>query len=119
MPLPKTPERFAAIRRQVMARRAKALLAEIAAIDWDKLPHFNDVDEFFNSWTRLWNSPRHHDHGSVVEGKRQSVMHLLVILILLCVVFPAFARLLGGCLSVVLWFVFAAVVIAAFEALTH
>jgi len=46
-------------------------------------------------------------------------MHLLLILVLLCLIFPAFGRLLGGCLSVVLWLVFAVVVIAAFEALTQ
>jgi len=46
MLLPMTPERFAAIRRRVMERRAKALVAEIAAIDWDKLPRFNSVDDF-------------------------------------------------------------------------
>jgi hypothetical protein len=43
---PMTPERFAAIRKRVMERRAKALVAEIAATDWDKLPHFDDVDDF-------------------------------------------------------------------------
>jgi hypothetical protein len=47
MLLPMTPEHFAAIRKRVMERRAKALVAEIAAIDWDKLPRFNSVDDFF------------------------------------------------------------------------
>lgn len=45
MLLPMTPERFAAIRKRVMERRTKALVAEIAATDWDKLPRF-EVDEF-------------------------------------------------------------------------
>ena len=34
-----------AIRKAVMRRRAESLVAEIAAIEWDKLPHF-DVDDF-------------------------------------------------------------------------
>jgi hypothetical protein len=46
MLLPMTPERFAAIRKRVMERRTKALVAEIAATDWDKLPRFNSVDDF-------------------------------------------------------------------------
>jgi hypothetical protein len=46
-------------------------------------------------------------------------MHLLLILILLCLVFPAFARLLGGCLSIVLWMAFAVVVLAAFGSMSH
>jgi hypothetical protein len=46
-------------------------------------------------------------------------MHLLLILILLCLIFPAFARFLGGCLSVVLWLVFAVVVLGSFAALSH
>ena len=46
-------------------------------------------------------------------------MHLLLILILLCLIFPAFARFLGGCLSVVLWLVFAFVVLGSFAALSH
>lgn len=54
--------------------------------------------------------PRHHDHESVGNDRRRSVMHLLIILILLCLVFPAFGRLLGGCLSVVLWLIAAVVV---------
>jgi hypothetical protein len=40
-----TPERFAAIRKTVMERRAKSLVAEIAATDWSKLRRF-DVDDF-------------------------------------------------------------------------
>jgi len=40
-----TPERFAAIRKAVMERRAKSLVAEIAATDWSKLRRF-DVDDF-------------------------------------------------------------------------
>jgi hypothetical protein len=46
-------------------------------------------------------------------------MYLLLILILLCLIFPAFGRLLGGCLSVVLWLIAAIVVIGVFGALTH
>ena len=46
MPFPMTPERFAAIRKAVMERRAESLAAEIAAIDWTKQPHFDNVDEF-------------------------------------------------------------------------
>ena len=46
MLIPMTAKRFAAIRKAVMERRAKALAAEIAAIDWDKLPRF-DIDNFF------------------------------------------------------------------------
>jgi hypothetical protein len=46
-------------------------------------------------------------------------MHLLLILILLCLIFPAFARFLGGCLSVVLWEVFACVVLVAFGAMSN
>jgi hypothetical protein len=42
---PMTPERFAAIRKTVMERRAKSLVAEIAATDWSKLRRF-DVDDF-------------------------------------------------------------------------
>jgi hypothetical protein len=68
-------------------------------------------------WNRL--RPRHHDHESVENDRRHNVMHIVLILILLCMVFPAFGRLLGGCLSVVLWFVFAVVVIATVGAFTH
>jgi hypothetical protein len=46
-------------------------------------------------------------------------MHLLLILILLCLIFPAFARVLGGCLSIVLWVIAVAVVLALFGALSH
>ena len=46
-------------------------------------------------------------------------MHLLLILILLCLIFPAFARFLGGCLSIVLWVIVAVVVMALFGALSH
>jgi hypothetical protein len=46
-------------------------------------------------------------------------MHLLLILIVLCLIFPAFGRLLGGCLSVVMWLIAAIVVLALFGALTH
>ena len=46
-------------------------------------------------------------------------MHLLLILILLCLIFPAFARFLGGCLSIVLWLIVAVVVMALFGALSH
>jgi len=40
-----TPERFAAIRKAVMHRRAESLVAEIAAISWSELRRF-DVDDF-------------------------------------------------------------------------
>jgi Zn-finger nucleic acid-binding protein len=46
MPLSMTPERFAAIRQSVMKRRAESLVAEIAATDWDKQPHFSNLDDF-------------------------------------------------------------------------
>ena len=47
MPLPMTPERFAAIRKAVMQRRMDKLATEIAAAtDWDKQPRFNNVDDF-------------------------------------------------------------------------
>ena len=46
-------------------------------------------------------------------------MHLLLILILLCLIFPAFARFLGGCLSIVMWLIAVIVVLALFGALSH
>jgi hypothetical protein len=47
MLLPMTPERFAAVRKAVMERRMDKLAAEIAAAtDWDKQPHFSNVDDF-------------------------------------------------------------------------
>jgi hypothetical protein len=46
-------------------------------------------------------------------------MHLLLILILLCLIFPAFARFLGGCLSFFLWLAFAVVVLAIFGTLRN
>jgi hypothetical protein len=77
---PMTPERFAAIRKGVMERRAKALVAEIAEIDWSKLRHF-DVDDFLSMPTPSSNRPRprEHDPRSVPEARRHSVMHLLLI----------------------------------------
>ena len=39
-------ERYRAIRAAVEARREAELAAEIEAVDWDKLPHFSDVDDF-------------------------------------------------------------------------
>jgi hypothetical protein len=46
-------------------------------------------------------------------------LHLLLTLILLCLIFPAFARFLGGCLSVVLWLIAVVIVLALFGALSH
>jgi hypothetical protein len=47
MPLTISPERFAAIRKAVLERRMENLAVEIAAAtDWDKQPHFSDVDDF-------------------------------------------------------------------------
>ncbi len=46
-------------------------------------------------------------------------MRLLLILILLYLIFPAFARFLGGCLSVVLWLLFAVAVLVIFGALSR
>jgi hypothetical protein len=46
-------------------------------------------------------------------------MHLLLILLLLCLIFPALGRLLGGCLSVVMWLIAVIVVIALFGAISH
>jgi len=46
-------------------------------------------------------------------------LHILLALILLCLIFPAFARFLGGCLSIVLWLIAAIVALALFGALSH
>jgi hypothetical protein len=46
MPLTITPERFAAIRAKIMRRKAEALAAEIATIDWNNQTHFQSVDDF-------------------------------------------------------------------------
>ncbi len=46
-------------------------------------------------------------------------MHILVILILLCLVFPAFARLLGWMLSAVFWLILAVVVFGLIGALSR
>jgi hypothetical protein len=68
------------------------------------------------SWSDLSIVP--HDHGRRNDGRRHDAMHLLLILILLCLIFPVFARSLGGCLSIVLWVVFAIVVLAVFGAMS-
>jgi len=46
-------------------------------------------------------------------------MHILLILILLCLVFPVFARLLGWMLSAVFWLIAALVVLGLIGALSH
>jgi hypothetical protein len=46
-------------------------------------------------------------------------MHLLLILILLCLIWPAFARFLGGSLSTILWLIAVVIVLAIFGALSH
>jgi hypothetical protein len=46
-------------------------------------------------------------------------MHLILILILLCLIWPAFARVLGGCLSAILWLIAVVVVLAMFGAFSH
>jgi len=39
--------RYAEIKAGVERRRASVKVAEIEAVQWDKLPHFSSVDEFF------------------------------------------------------------------------
>jgi hypothetical protein len=46
-------------------------------------------------------------------------MHILIILVLLCLIFPAFARLLGGCLSVAFWLIVIIVVLGLFQTLSR
>ena len=46
-------------------------------------------------------------------------MHILLILILLCVVFPVFARLIDWMLSALFWLILAVVVFGLISALTH
>lgn len=46
-------------------------------------------------------------------------MHLLLILILLCLVFPVFARFLGWMLSAVFWLIVVVVVLGLIGALSH
>jgi predicted ABC-type exoprotein transport system permease subunit len=46
-------------------------------------------------------------------------MHLLLIIIVLMIAFPMFARFVGGVLSMVFWLVLVVVVLAVFGALSH
>ena len=46
-------------------------------------------------------------------------MHLLLIIILLCVVFPFFRHLVGGVLSIVFWLFVVAVVLSIFGVLSR
>jgi hypothetical protein len=46
-------------------------------------------------------------------------MHILLIIILLMLVFPGFARLVGSMLSAVFWLLGALVVLALLGALSH
>jgi uncharacterized membrane protein len=46
-------------------------------------------------------------------------MHLLLIIIILMLAFPAFSRFVGECLSVVLWMILVFLVLAIFLAIFH
>jgi len=46
-------------------------------------------------------------------------MHLLLIVILLCVVFPLFRRFVGGVLSIVFWLIVVGVVLGLFGVLSR
>jgi hypothetical protein len=46
-------------------------------------------------------------------------MHLLLIIIILMLAFPMFARFVGGMLSMVFWLVLVVVMLALFGALSH
>jgi len=46
-------------------------------------------------------------------------MHFLVIIILLCVVFPAFARLGSGILKGFMWLILVLLVVGLFGGLSH
>ena len=46
-------------------------------------------------------------------------MHILLILIILMLAFPAFARMIGGLLSVLFWLILVVIVLALFGALSH
>jgi hypothetical protein len=46
-------------------------------------------------------------------------VHFLLILILLCMVFPAFRHFVGGVLSIIFWLVLVVVVLGIFGALSH
>ena len=46
-------------------------------------------------------------------------MHILIVLILLCVVFPVFARLVDWMLSVVFWLILVVVVLGLIGAFSH
>jgi hypothetical protein len=46
-------------------------------------------------------------------------MHLLLILVILMLAFPAFARLVGGVLSIVFWLILVVLMLAVFGAVSH
>lgn len=46
-------------------------------------------------------------------------MHILLIIIVLCLIFPAFRDLLGGLLSILWWLLAAVIVLAVVGALSH
>jgi hypothetical protein len=46
-------------------------------------------------------------------------MHVLLIIIILMVAFPAFRRFVGGCLSIILWMILVFLIIAIFLAFFH
>ena len=46
-------------------------------------------------------------------------MHLLLIIILLCVVFPVFRHFVRGVLSIVFWLILVGVVLGMFGVLSH
>ena len=62
---------------------------------------------------------RHGLDGNVGDQRRHDVMHMLLILVLLCLVFPVFARLLGWMLSAVFWLILVVVVLGLIGALSH
>jgi hypothetical protein len=57
MALAISEKRYQQVRAGVEARRLAATVAEVEAIDWDRLPHFSDVSGFLTFLDRVQPTP--------------------------------------------------------------
>jgi hypothetical protein len=70
--------------------------------------------------TRLWNGQQFVHHGvGGADRLRHEFMTVLLIIIVLLVVFPSLSRMIGGCLSIMLWLVVLVVALAVFGTMSN
>jgi hypothetical protein len=96
-------------------------VVEIMATQWDEQPRFSSADDFLAQLDRLARPKVRPARSPRAFGfaRRHHPMHLLLILVILMLAFPGFARLVGGVLSIVFWLVLVVVVLAVFGAMSH